>query len=133
MKKYNNMKKLFIILFLTAVIFLIFSIIKQNYYIMGFTTSISLCSLILLINYKIKEKNKEKFEAMINEFEDERIIFIENSAKSMTLNLSIYILAIGCFITGLMEYKEISIFLSIPMAIILVLYLGSYLYYKKKY
>ncbi|WP_294466990.1 hypothetical protein [uncultured Anaerofustis sp.] len=133
MKKYNNMKKLFIILFLTAVIFLIFSIIKQNYYIMGFTTSISLCSLILLISYKIKEKNKEKFEAMINEFEDERLIFIENNAKSMTLNLSIYILAIGCFITGLMEYKEISIFLSIPMVIILILYLGSYLYYKKKY
>lgn len=133
MKTYLLKKKMGKILFAFALAFLALGLFKENYGLSGFCSGLIFVFIFLTLKYKRLEKNEEKFNDLINSYEDERIIYIANSARSLTLAISIFALAIICFVFELMGKQDLASVFAIPIGIITIIYLISYYYFSKKY
>lgn len=133
MKGIKNELKLFIIVFIIGLVFLILGAIDINFIVIGFGISTLLCSLIKIIQLYKLTKNKEKAKEYINMINDERYKYINMRAYSAAFWCALYLEFIVLSILSLIGFQLIAAILGCIVSFKLIIYLLFNIYFSKKY
>jgi uncharacterized membrane protein len=105
---------------------------KDGWYI-GLTLGPIFTGLIGMILSMRVSKKPQKFKELEIAETEERTQYIRLKANAKVFSIMIYLESLGIFITGFLNYKEISVALTVLLLIKIILYFASITYYSKKY
>lgn len=86
--------------------------------------------LIRQMRYRLDEEYREKMDIEVN---DERNKYITNKAWAWAGYLFVMIMAVGTIVSKVLGYDEVTMFTSMSLCILLVLYWISHLFLRRKY
>lgn len=118
--------------FISMILFVYCYFNSENSFVYGMAVgmfSVVLLNTIRLFRQKSNKEYREKLEIAEN---DERIIFIQNTAAKYTMKITIVVLGIICLFFAIKGKAEISYYIGISMCLFLVLYSGIFYYLARK-
>ena len=96
----------------------------------GGLIGVGIIQIIRWHRYHSDEEYRENFDINNN---DERNIYLNERAASWTFRISVIAATASAIIAKLMGYGDISFVLSMVVCALLMIYLGVYIYFSKKF
>ena len=108
-----------------------FCIKPYNSYLSSFGLAMIVLGLVRIRNHRIISRNEETLKKQEIAETDERNVAIVNNARSLAFTVYIILSCLAVIILALLKLKEISVWISLSVCVLVAIYWVCYLIYSK--